>query len=460
MKSDTALVPTSQTMTVAQVAQVELPPVPSPAPSSLLPAIPIALGVFGGIAALFIVKTTIQICRPNEILILSGRKHRNKKGQEVGYRVIYGGRAFAIPILENVERMDITTMPIVVEVKNVYSKGGTPLNIQAIANVKVSSDPTVAGNAIERFLGRNRSEIARVALETLEGNLRGVVATLTPEQVNEDRLQFADRIAQDVARDLAKLGLQIDTLRIQNVSDNVDYLSSIGRRQIAHIVRDAEIAEAEAVGKADRVEADCHREAEVYKTQALTLIQQKQNELRKIQAELDQQAKSEEARTIAAANEAKARAEQQLQPMRAELAQLRLHAENILPAEADRQAKVLKAQGNAASITENAKATALANDLLSQVWRETNDVSEMLLLQQIDVVLKEAAKIPNRIHLEHINVVDSGNGQSLTNLMNIYYPMVRQFLEQVDQNLGINVAKTLNRQPDAINQSNPSRRDN
>lgn len=107
-----------------------------------------------------------------------------------------------------------------VEVRNAYAKGGTPLNIQAIANVKISTDPAVVGNAIERFLDRDRSELARVSRETLEGYLRGVVATLTPEELNEDRLSFAERIASDVSRDLVKLGLQLDTLKIQSVSDD------------------------------------------------------------------------------------------------------------------------------------------------------------------------------------------------------------------------------------------------
>lgn len=112
---------------------------------------------------------------------------------------------------------------------------------KAIANVKISTDPAVVGNAIKCFLDRDRSELTRVSRETLEGYLRGVVATLTPEDLNEDRLSFAERIASDVSRDLTKLGLQLDTLKIQSVSDDVDYLSSLGRKQIALIIRDAEI---------------------------------------------------------------------------------------------------------------------------------------------------------------------------------------------------------------------------
>ena len=117
--------------------------------------------------------------------------------------------------------------------------------------------------------GGGPEEIARVARETLEGNLRGVVALLTPEQLNEDRLEFAERDWPVMCRnDLSKLGLHLDTLKIQSVSDQVDYLNSIGRRQIANIVRDAEIAESNAVAEAEQIEADSNKQAEVAQTQA------------------------------------------------------------------------------------------------------------------------------------------------------------------------------------------------
>lgn len=414
--------------------------------NAAISATPIALALVGVLAFTAFLKTCLQICNPNEILILSGRKRKTKRGQSVGYRVIFGGHTVVIPILERVERMDMTTMPVPVEVRNAYSKGGIPLHIQAIANVKVSSNPSVVGNAIERFLGRSRNEIKRVARETLEGNLRGVVADLTPEQVNEDRLQFAERIAQDVSRDLSKLGLHLDTLKIQNVSDDVDYLNSIGRQQIAQIVRDAEIAESVTMGEADRIEADCQQQAEVSKTQAATIIQQKQNELRKILAQLEQRARSEEERTQAAAKEARARAEQQLQAVRAELERLRLDADQVLPAEAQRLAKEMQARGDAAALAENAKAAALVNEMLAEVWQETGvDATQVFLIQQIEMILQQAAEIPQRLTLEKVNVIDNGDGKSLASLLNVYPEIVRQFLSRVDETLGLDVTGTLNR---------------
>lgn len=412
-------------------------------------ALPVALSIFGVMMFLWFLNNFLYICKPNEILILSGRKRRTKEGQMVGYRVIFGGRAIAIPILETVKRMDMTTMPVPVEVTNAYSKGGIPLKIQAIANVKISNDPNVAGNAIERFMDRNRTEIARVARETLEGNLRGVVASLTPEQLNEDRLQFAERIARDVSDDLAKLGLQLDTLKIQSVSDDVDYLNSIGRRQIALIVRNTEIAESNAKTAAESVEAECISQSEVAKAQAMMAVQQQENALRKTKAELEQQARSEEERTKAAAKEARARAEQQLQTIRAELERLRLEADEVLPAEARRQARELQAKGEAAVLAENARAAAVANDVLSQVWQEIGaDASEVFLLQQIETVMQQAAKVPARVKLDKISIIDNGDGKSIASLANAYPEIVRQFLERVHNTLGIDVVGTLNRRND------------
>ena len=439
-----------QDVAVVQVAQVNANPLLRNERNNIdgliSTSLPIALGIFGLIVLVWFLKSFLCICKPNEVVILSGRKHRTKDGQDVGYRVLTGGRAIRIPIVETVKRMDVTTMPVRVEVHKAYSKGGTPLNIQAIANVKISSDPLVVGNAIERFLDHDRSEVVRVAQETLEGNLRGVVATLTPEQVNEDRLRFAERIASDVSRDLIKLGLQLDTLKIQSVADDVDYLSSLGRKEIALVIRDAEIAESDALTEAEQIEAECEERAEVAKTQDQIVILEKENELRKIKAKLERQARSEEEITIAAAKEKKAKAEQVLQTLRAEFERLRLEADEVLPAEAQRQAKELHARGEAAVFTENAQAAALVNDMLSQVWQETGrDASELFLIQQIETVLREAVQILGRLQLDKVNVIDNGDGKAIASLVKVYPQIVRQFLEGVNETLGIDVVGTLNR---------------
>ena len=404
-------------------------------------AVPITGVLIIGAIGTWFLKSFLCICKPNEIVVLAGRKHRSSSGKEVGYRVLTGGRALRIPVLETVKRMNVTTIPLRIEVRKAYAKGGTPLNIQAIANVKISTDSAIVGNAIERFLDCDRSELARVAQETLEGYLRGVVATLTPEQLNEDRLRFAERISTDVSKDLRQLGLQLDTLKVQSVSDDVDYLRSLGRQQIAMILRDAEIAESNALTEAEQIEAQCDEQSKVAQTQNETLVLEQENGLRRLKAKLEQTAKSEEEITIAAAKEKRAKIEQVLQSLRTELETLRLQADQVLPAQAQRTAAEFKARGEAATIEETARATAMANTLLSQVWQESGQqASEVFVLQQLEMILTEAGKIPQRLQLGEINVIDNGDGNALSSLVQVYPQMISQYLQTVEQILNIKLA--------------------
>jgi flotillin len=406
----------------------------------------ISSGVFVALIGLTIIsKWMIRICRPHEMLVVTGSRSPDSGQGSKGYRVVAnGGWTFVKPVLETARRMDVTLLPVLVEVSNAYSKGGTPLNIQAIANVKVSTDPEVRNNAIERFLGRDPSEIVQVAKENLEGNLRSVLAQLTPEQVNEDRLRFAERIADDVGEDLRRLGLQLDTLKIQSVSDDVDYLNSISRRRIAQIVRDAEIAEAEAIGQAERIEAEMEEVAEVMRTQTATAVLEKGNAVRTKVALMEKTARSEEERTRAAELEARARAEQQLQKVRAELERLRLRAEAVLPAQARQKAEELRARGRASATAEDVKASALVNDLLTSVWNEAGSTAELVfLLQQIEMVLQQAAQLPGQLHLKRITAIDGNDATSLASLVALNHVVVRQFFEHVHEILGIDLLGTL-----------------
>src|SRR5262245_5903633 len=90
---------------------------------------------------LFVFKNLLYICRPNEVLIFSGRRQRTPDGREVGFRVVNGGRGFRVPLVENVARMDVSLISVPMQVQGAYSEGGIPLSVAAIANVKVSTDP-------------------------------------------------------------------------------------------------------------------------------------------------------------------------------------------------------------------------------------------------------------------------------------------------------------------------------
>lgn len=407
------------------------------------------LGIIGGatlvsfLIFIWFIRSFLFICRPNQILIFSGRKHM-VEGRQIGYRVAFGGRSIRTPLLETVHAMDVSLISVPMAVHGAYSKGGIPLAVNAIANIKVSTHPQIVGNAIERFLGRDRAEIARVAKETLEGHLRGVLAQMTPEQVNHDRLEFVNRLENDVKDDLAKLGLQLDTLKIQHVADDRNYLESIGRTIIAEILRDAEVAESNAIRAAEEAEAAAHARGEVAKLNATAAIQAKENELRQIRAELEAQAKSEEERTEAAAQEARAHAEQELQQIRGELEQLRLAADVTIPAQVQRKVRELYAAGKAASISANGEAQAQALASVAEAWAESSGKAmEMFVLQHLDEILAQVTKAASRMRVGEVNLIDSGDGKTMPAYLASYPAAVGALLEQVSKTLGVDVPRLL-----------------
>jgi flotillin len=386
----------------------------------------------------------LYLCRPSEILIFSGRKHRLADGSEVGSRVVFGGRAWRRPLIENVQRMQMLSMPIDVQVQGAYTKVGIPLKVRAIALIKLSSDPSVVMNAVERFLGRGLGDIQQVAKETLEGNLRGVLATLTPEEVNEDRLKFADSLAAEVEQDLSKLGLHLDVLKIQHVTDDANYLASIGRERIAQVIRDAEIAESNARNEAAKEAAGAEMRAKVAEADADRAILQKRNELRTIAAELDGEVKSAEARAEQAGLAAKATAEQALQAVRRDLEALRLQAEVVVPSEAKREASQLDAAGQAAPIAENGRASAESLRFVADAWKAAGpSAPDMFLINKLEEITRIVVDSVGQIELGPVQLIDGGDGQTFPRFAAAYPHAVATVLRALAETTGVDVTALL-----------------
>jgi flotillin len=405
-------------------------------------------GVAAGVAVLLVLmviyRYLLRICRPNEILIFSGRKHTTSDGSLVGYRVVLGGRGVRVPVVETVHRMDVSLISVPIAVQGAYSEGGIPLNVHAIANIKVSTDRRFIGNAIERFLGKDRAEIARVVKETLEGHLRGVLATLTPEELNEDRLKFSRQLEASSGPDLEKLGLELDVLKIQHVSDDRNYLESIGRQRIAEILRSAEVSESDAARLAAQSEAAARARGEVAMTNAKAAVQRKANELRQIKAEVDAEARGEEVRAEAAGQQARAEAELALQQVRGELEQLRLAAEVTIPAEVDAQVRELAAGGQAASIAADGEAMAASLAEVASAWHDSGGrAMDMFVLQHLDQIFGDVAKAAARIKVGEVNLIDGGDGKTIPAYAASYPATMAALFEQVSRTLGVDIAKVI-----------------
>src|SRR5687768_17922937 len=260
------------------------------------------------------IKSLIVIVPPNSAAIITGRSRQMADGRGVGYRTVIGGRTLRVPIIEEVSYMHLATIPIELMVSNAFSKGGIPLSVQAIANVKVASEPeTTFNNGVERLLGKSVSQIEELAKETLSANLRGVLATLTPEEVNEDRLKFASQLLEEADQDLQKLGLQLDTLKIQNVTDEVGYLAAVGRAKTAQVLKGAKIAEAQNEAETKQRQAEAFRIAEVARAEADIAVAEARNQLRLKQAEFNRQGETAERVAKVEAQSAEVVAQQNLE---------------------------------------------------------------------------------------------------------------------------------------------------
>lgn len=410
----------------------------------------IEVAIYGGSVLAFLlfvlvfVKSFLIIGRPNELVVFSGRRHKLDDGTEVGSRFITGGRSFRVPIIEQVDRMDLTTMPIDIKIRGAYAKGNIPVNVDAVANAKITLERPHVHHAIERFLGRSQDEIRQVAKETLEGTLRGVLAQLTPEEINHDRQKLSETLRTEVADDLQKMGLMTDTFKIQHVSDDVNYLDSISRIRIAEVLRDAEIAESDATRDAEQHIAAANSLGRVAVENAQAAIAEKENELEKLKAELDALARSEEERTVAAGQRARAESEQTLQSIRGELEKLRLEAEEVIPAERDAEARALRAAGDAAIKAETGRAQADALSALYGAWNAAGvRAKEVFLIQQIDQILEEVAEVTDTLDVKHVNVIDGGDGSSLAQYVAAYPGVVTEILKRIKDTVGVDVQEIL-----------------
>jgi flotillin len=395
-------------------------------------------------AMTFLVTRFLYICPPSEIFIFSGKKHRLGDGSTVGFKVIHGGRAFRIPLLETVSRMDVRLFGVEVGVSNAFSRGGIPLTVHAIANVKINTEHTHVTQAVERFLGMPQNQVQQVAKQTLEGVLREVLSQLTPEEVNEDRLKFAETLMRNAKDDFDKLGLELDVLKVQHVADDQKYLANLGRAQIASMIRDAQNAENEAEQVVAQAQAVARQRAESAQNQAEAQVLQKKNGFRAEIAKLEAEAKGIENEALVAAETARATAEQELQRLRAELAKLYLQVETVLPAEAQAKAQAAKARGEAAPTIENGRATAEALAVVANEWAAAGASGrEVYVLQQLDAIVRAAVGRVAQMQVGAVEVVDGGDSESLGAALASFPRGVAKVLEETGQAIGVDVRALL-----------------
>jgi flotillin len=308
--------------------------------------------------------------------------------------------------------------------------------VDGVANIKIAGEEPAIHNAIERLLGKSREEIEKIARETLEGNLRGVLASLTPEQVNEDKMAFVQNLLDEADDDLAQLGLILDNLQIQNISDDVGYLNSIGRKQRADLLRDARIAEAEAKAQSSLQASENLRRTSLRQIEAKIATTRADADRRLQNALSQRQAAISEAEAEIAAEVARTEAELAVQRERRNQVEQQLQADVIAPAAAACQQAQAQAKGEAASIIEDGRARAEGLRALAVTWQAAGDnAREIFLFQKLESLLSDLVDTVPQVNVDKITVIDASGGTNATKMA--------AFLEQLKQGTGIDVSQTL-----------------
>jgi flotillin len=389
---------------------------------------PAALGVIVAVllvAALFVLITVtrnLYVCSPSEVLIFSGRRWKSPDGKELGFRVVRGGRGMRVPLFEVVDRMQLTNMAIELAVQGAYSKGGVPLNVTAIANIKIPSEEPLLHNAIERFLGYSQEQIMSIAKDTLEANLRGVIAELTPEEINQKKVVFQQKLIEEADRDLMRLGLVLDNLQIQNISDDVGYLTSVGRVRGATVRRDAAIGEVRARATALVQKAQNTMNAEIAKIDADLQVARKENERRIVDATTKREAVIAEVRGQVQAEIAEAGAQLKAWDARVEQVRRKLEADVVAPADAERQRAEAQAKGQAAQVIAQGRAAATAVTALAEAYRASGVRGrDALLLQKLMPVFDHLTSTLRDLQIDRFVVLgsNSGNGAGASGVKSI-----------------------------------------
>jgi len=433
----------------------------------------IAVAAVGLLSGILIFTANYIKASPNEALIFTGRR---QKDTGRGWKAVVGGAKFRIPVLEKVNRISLKTMNLPeVRVQKAWSKEGVPVTVETVANVKISSEEEMLARAVERFLDTEPRQIQQIIKETLEGQLRDIIGVLTVEQLYQERDMFVQKVLAQAGEELAKIGVIIDIINIQDIRDEKQYLEALGRKRTAEVKRDAEIGEAEA-------QRDATIRAETARREGAVVRAEQERQVAEAEKDRDVAKKEYVGETLAATKtaeqkgplaEARARqavvveeqkvqeeqqkARERVEAARAEAEEQKFRAERVVPAEAERQAVVLKAEGDAAAILKRAEAEARGIQLKleaeaeglrkkAEAWNAYGKAAQLnLVLEAVKVVAGEGAQALGQVKFDKVIALDSGaDGDSAVNRMLTAAPGgLVKFLEQIQAATGIDLAEVL-----------------
>lgn len=301
------------------------------------------------VAALIFVANQYKRCPSNKVIVVYG-----KTGGTSTAKCVHGGGTFIIPLIQDYGVLSLEPMTTDIDLKGALSKGNIRVAVPSTFTFGISTKENIMINAAERLLGLTKVDIITQASDIILGQLRLAIATLTIEEINQDREKFLEQINANVNTELNKIGLEIINVNIKDITDESGYIDAIGKKAAAEAINKAkvEVAQQEKLGAVGEAEANKEKEVQVAEQTA-------QTEIGKTNADKEQRIKT-------ASLEAEA-----------------VDGENIAKANiADSNANLAVKQADALKLGEVAKANAERDVLIAQKEMEEARLKKEELARQ------------------------------------------------------------------------------
>lgn len=388
---------------------------------------PALILVFLAFSLLYFLAKLYRRCPSNKILVVYGRMGGHKTVQ-----CYHGGGTIVWPLIQGSAFLDLTPRNIHIPLKGALSHQNIRINVPSTFTVAVGITPDIMNNAAVRLLDLDHRGIESMATEIIIGQLRLTVASLRIEEINQDRERFLEAIKRNIEPELHKIGLTLINVNITDITDESEYIESIGKKASATAVNQAKIdvSEQEKLGEIGRSLAERDRRVSVasYNAEAVKGENSSRAEIAMTNALLAEK----EAEASQRSQVAKQNADTEIQRARA-LAQAQfLEAEQIVPqeirkkkiqidAEAEAQSRVLIARGEAEAILTVRQAEAEGihklldakargyQQLVEACGQDAKAASTLLLIEKLEEIVKVQAEAIKNIKIDKITVWDSGH---------------------------------------------------
>jgi len=208
-------------------------------------------------------------CPSNKIIVVYG-----KTGGEKTAKCVHGGGTFIIPLIQDYGVLSLEPMTTDIDLRGALSKGNIRVAVPSTFTFGISTEPKIMINAAERLLGLSKNDVITQASDIILGQLRLAIATLTIEEINQDREKFLEQINANVNTELNKIGLEIINVNIKDITDESGYIDAIGKKAAAEAINKAkvEVAQQEKLGAVGEASANKEKEVQVAEQTAQTQI--------------------------------------------------------------------------------------------------------------------------------------------------------------------------------------------